>query len=132
MDRIQNYWITGIAPAFKDTADAMYADVPLMILFAVIMIYRVLLVLFRSLLLPLKPILTISGSILFGLGTLVFVFQKGNFNNIEIAGNEIWQADQTSGLMFFLPIFIFTTILGLGMDYSIFIITRIKEEYEKG
>ncbi|MHA2277068.1 MAG: MMPL family transporter, partial [Candidatus Kariarchaeaceae archaeon] len=132
LTQIEEYWVTGIAPAFKDTSDAMYADVPYMILVAVVLIYLALLVLFRSLILPAKAIFTIAGSIMFGLGVLVFIFQEGNLLNIEILGATIWKTDQTTGLMFFLPVFIFTTILGLGMDYSIFIITRIKEEYEKG
>ena len=50
---------------------------------------------------------------------------------IEVFGFTLWQADQ-AGISFIIPVFLFTTILGLGMDYSIFIISRIREEHLKG
>ena len=131
VDEIENYYLTGIAAAFNDTSDSMYDSVPLMVTIAVVLIYLALLILFRSVILPAKAILTIGGSILFGLGTLVYVFQYGNLSLVEIGGFTIWESEQ-AGVTFMIPVFIFTTILGLGMDYSIFIISRIKEETEKG
>ncbi len=117
-------YVTGFAASFTDTSDSMYADVPIMIAVAVILIFLALMILFRSLLLPIKAILTIGSSILFALGMLVFVFQDGNLLFLLNA--------EKAGVTFIIPVFLFTVILGLGMDYSIFIISRIKEEYEKG
>ena len=128
---VKGIYVTGFQALFSDTKNDMYSGVPLMILFATVLIYLALLVLFRSVIIPAKAIVTIAGSILFGLGSLVFIFQKGHLNHIEIFGHILWETERSSGLMFFIPIFIFTTILGLGMDYSIFILSRIKEEYDK-
>ena len=118
-------YVFGFAASFYDTQQSMYGNTPIMLAFAVVMIFIALMILFRSLLLPAKAIITISGSILFALGTLVYMFQQGNF---------LWiiNGEQIDGITFFIPIFLFTIVLGLGMDYSIFIISRIREEYEKG
>jgi RND superfamily putative drug exporter len=121
-------YVSGFAPSFKDSSDSLYGDVPKMLLVATTLIFLALMVLFRSILLPIKAILTISGSILVGLGSLVFIFQHGNLLDITILNFQIWSAEQ-AGIAFIIPVFLFTTILGLGMDYSIFIISRIKEEH---
>ena len=118
-------YVFGYAASYFDTEQSMYNNAPFMIGVAVILIFIALMVLFRSLLLPAKAILTISASILFALGSLVWIFQQGNFVWL-IAG------EQTDGIIFFIPVFLFTIVLGLGMDYSIFIITRIQEEWKKG
>ena len=118
-------YVFGFAASLYDTEQSMYGNTPIMLTFAVILIFIALMILFRSLLLPAKAIITISGSILFALGSLVYIFQQGHF---------LWliQGEQIDGITFFIPVFLFTIVLGLGMDYSIFIISRIREEYEKG
>ena len=118
-------YVYGYAASFYDTQQTMYQHTPAMLIVAVILIFIALMILFRSLLLPAKAIITISGSILFALGSLVYIFQQGNF---------LWivNGEQIDGITFFIPVFLFTIVLGLGMDYSIFIISRIREEYEKG
>ncbi|RMG36702.1 MAG: MMPL family transporter [Methanobacteriota archaeon] len=123
LDSVKAVYVTGASASLYDSRKELFDDVPLMLTFAVIALFIALLVLFRSIILPIKAIVTIAGSILFGIGTLVFVFQEGNF--VDLLGAE------PAGITFFIPIFLFTTILGLGMDYSIFIISRIKEETEK-
>ncbi len=127
---IKKTYVTGYAASFYDSRERMYGNVPLMLTVAIILIFLALLILFRSVILPIKSILTIIGSILFALGALVFVFQEGNFNHLELFGFVLFNAE-ISGISYFLPTFLFTTLLGLGMDYSILIISRIKEEYEK-
>ncbi len=127
---IKKTYVTGYAASFYDSRERMYGNVPLMLTVAIILIFLALLILFRSVILPIKSILTIIGSILFAMGALVFVFQEGNFNHLELFGFVLFNAE-ISGISYFLPTFLFTTLLGLGMDYSILIISRIKEEYEK-
>lgn len=124
-------YVTGFSASFTDSRSSLYNDVPKMLLIAVILIFIALLLIFRSIMLPLKAILTIGGSIMFAIGALVLVFQDGYMSNIDIFGVTLWESEK-SGVSFIIPVFLFTTILGLGMDYSIFIITRIREEYEKG
>ncbi|MHA2097489.1 MAG: MMPL family transporter [Candidatus Kariarchaeaceae archaeon] len=124
-------YVTGFSASFTDSMDSLYEDVPKMLIVAVVVIFLALLLIFRSILLPIKAIITIGGSILFSLGALVLIFQKGYFQHLEILGVTLWEAEK-AGVIFMIPVFLFTTILGLGMDYSIFIISRIREEYENG
>jgi RND superfamily putative drug exporter len=124
-------YVAGFSASFSDSKDQLFNDVPKMLAVAVILIFLALLIIFRSILLPIKAIITIGGSILFALGTLVYIFQDGHIQHIEIFDITLWEAEK-SGISFIIPVFLFTTILGLGMDYSIFIISRIREEYEKG
>ncbi len=127
---VVDLYVTGLSAIFRDSSFEMYENVPLMIIVATTLIFLALLVLFRSIALPIKAILTISGSILFGLGSLVMIFQYGWLPELSILGTVFWTSEVV-GVSYFLPTFLFTTILGLGMDYSILIISRIKEEYDK-
>ena len=84
--------------------------------------FLVLMLFFRSLLLPLKAILMNLASVLAAYGVLVFVFQDGHFANLL--------GFQASGhIEAFLPLFLFTTLFGLSMDYEVFLLARIREEY---
>lgn len=118
-----DYSVSGQAASLLDTNNSLYADLPLMVVLAIVVIFLALVLLTRSILIPIEAIVTISTSILFSMGVMVFVFQQGNF--VELIGGE-----QIS-IIFFIPLFLFTTILGLGMDYSIFLVSRIDEEYRK-
>ncbi|MCA1727231.1 MAG: MMPL family transporter, partial [Actinobacteria bacterium] len=84
--------------------------------------FLVLMLFFRSLLLPLKAILMNLASVLAAYGVLVFVFQDGHFEQLlgfKAAGH----------IEAFLPLFLFTTLFGLSMDYEVFLLARIREEY---
>jgi RND superfamily putative drug exporter len=84
--------------------------------------FLVLLVFLRSLLLPLKAILMNTASVLAAYGLLVFVFQDGHFEGLmgfESAGH----------IDSFLPLFLFSILFGLSMDYEVFLLARIREEY---
>jgi len=113
--------VTGQSAIMKDSSDDLYSDLPKLAFVAILLIFIVLVVLTRSILIPIEAILTIGSSILFSMGVMVYVFQDGNF--VELIHGE------QMAISFFIPLFLFTTILGLGMDYSIFLISRIEEEY---
>jgi putative drug exporter of the RND superfamily len=84
--------------------------------------FLVLMVFFRSLLLPLKAVLMTTASVLAVYGLLVFVFQDGHLAGLlgfEPAGH----------LESFLPLFLFCILFGLSMDYEVFLLARIREEY---
>src|SRR5207237_5949075 len=86
--------------------------------------FLVLMVFFRSLLLPLKAVLMTTASVLAVYGVLVFVFQEGHLSKLlgfEPAGH----------LESFLPLFLFCILFGLSMDYEVFLLARIREEYRK-
>ena len=84
--------------------------------------FLVLLVFLRSLLLPLKAILMNTASVLAAYGLLVFVFQDGHFTGFL-------EFDAANHIDSFLPLFLFCILFGLSMDYEVFLLARIREEY---
>jgi RND superfamily putative drug exporter len=84
--------------------------------------FLVLLVFFRSLLLPLKAILMNTASVLATYGVVVFIFQQGHWEGL--LGFR-----STGNIDSFLPLFMFSILFGLSMDYEVFMLARIREEY---
>ncbi len=116
--------VTGITADQLDNVDSMYSDFPRVIIYVVIVTYVALLLLFRSVLLPLKAVVLNALSILASFGALVFVFQQGNFE--RVLG---FTADGTTEAT--VPILVFSVVFGLSMDYEVFLLSRVKEEYER-
>ena len=86
--------------------------------------FVVLLLFLRSVLLPLKAILMNTASVLAAYGMVVFVFQQGHFE--ELLGFK------SEGIVeSFLPLFLFCILFGLSMDYEVFLLARIREEFNK-
>ncbi len=86
--------------------------------------FIVLMVFFRSLLLPLKAVLMTTASVLAVYGVLVFVFQDGHLASLL-------GFDPAGHLESFLPLFLFCILFGLSMDYEVFLLARVREEYLK-
>ncbi len=84
--------------------------------------YLLLLLFFRSVLLPLKAVLMNAASVMAVYGVLVFVFQEGNFEGL-LGFSSVGYIDA------FLPLFLFCVLFGLSMDYEVFLLSRIREEY---
>jgi len=84
--------------------------------------FIVLLFFLRSVLLPLKAILMNTASVVAAYGLLVFVFQDGHFEGL-LSFNGNGNIDS------FLPLFLFCVLFGLSMDYEVFLLARIREEY---
>jgi RND superfamily putative drug exporter len=102
-----------------------YADgMPLVMAFVLGLSFVLLLVAFRSIVIPIKAILLNLLSTGAAFGLLVLVFQDG------------WLSGQLGfkpGVIeSFVPVFIFTILFGLSMDYHVFILTRIKESRDRG
>jgi putative drug exporter of the RND superfamily len=100
----------------------LYSNFPKAILFILGATFLVLLLLFRSLLLPLKALLMNVLSVSAAYGVLVFIFQWGNFSNLL--------SFTSSGFIDSLvPIVLFCILFGLSMDYEVFLLSRIREEW---
>ncbi|MFD6328419.1 MMPL family transporter [Streptomyces niveus] len=84
-----------------------------------------LMLVFRSILVPLKAAAGFLLSILATLGVVVAVFQKGWFA-------DVFGVDQTGPIVSILPIFMIGVVFGLAMDYQVFLVTRMREEYVHG
>ncbi|MCH8311131.1 MAG: MMPL family transporter, partial [Chloroflexi bacterium] len=116
-------YVTGVTPDLQDTVDRMYSDFPKVIIYVAIVTYLALFFLFRSVVLPLKAVVLNILSILASFGALVFVFQQGHFQNL--LGFESEGITEAS-----VPILLFSIVFGLSMDYEVFLLSRVKEEYE--
>ena len=115
---------TGVTADMEDNIERMYADFPWVILYVMVVTYIALFFLLRSALLPLKAVILNGLSILAGFGALVFIFQWGNFQ--ELLGFTAEGFTEATA-----PILIFSIVFGLSMDYEVFLLSRVKEEYEK-
>jgi RND superfamily putative drug exporter len=114
--------IGGTQALSLDFTRYLYGNFPKAILFILAATYILLLLMFRSLLLPLKAVLVNVLSLGASYGVLVFVFQWGHFANVldfTSSGN----LDST------IPILIFCILFGLSMDYEVFLLSRIREEW---
>ncbi|HEX4720146.1 MAG TPA: MMPL family transporter [Thermoleophilaceae bacterium] len=116
-------WLTG-APAFGvDFIDIAYSAFPWLVAAVLILTYLILLRAFRSLLLPLKAVLMNLLSVAATYGVLVLAFQH---HWGSIVG---WQ--QSPQIEAWIPIFLFAMLFGLSMDYEVFLLSRMREEWDR-
>ncbi|MBD0382734.1 MMPL family transporter [Paenibacillus sp. WST5] len=115
--------VTG-GPAYRiDIIDRIQDQIPKVLTFVMGITYIVLLIAFRSVLLPLKAVLMNMLSLGASLGFVVLVFQYGYLaDTLHIT--SIGYVSAT------LPVIIFCVVFGISMDYEVFLISRIMEEYE--
>ncbi len=115
--------VGGVTAAFDDVATLLAARLPIFIGVVLLLSFLLLLVVFRSLLVPLKAVVMNLLSIGAAYGVLVAVFQKGVAASLFNAGKGPVES--------FLPMMLFAILFGLSMDYEIFLLSRIKEEYDR-
>ena len=108
-----------------DFIDAVYGSFPLMVALIAITTFLLLARAFRSLLLPLKAILLNILSVAAAWGVLVLVWQHGYGSEL------IWGIDATGTIPSWMPLMIFAFLFGLSMDYEVFILSRMREEYDR-
>jgi putative drug exporter of the RND superfamily len=108
-----------------DFIDAVYGSFPLMIALITITTFILLARAFRSLLLPAKAILLNVLSIAAAWGVLVLVWQLG------YGSEAIWDIQATGSIPSWMPLMIFAFLFGLSMDYEVFILSRMREEYDR-
>jgi len=105
-----------------DFNNYLYSNFPRAVLFILVTTYILLLIMFRSVFLPLKAILMNVLSVSACLGVLVFIFQWGNLSNILGFTSDGF-------LDSIIPILLFCILFGLSMDYEVFLLSRIREEW---
>jgi putative drug exporter of the RND superfamily len=108
-----------------DFIDAVYGSFPLMIALITITTFILLARAFRSLLLPAKAIILNVLSIAAAWGVLVLVWQHG------YGSEAIWDIQATGSIPSWMPLMIFAFLFGLSMDYEVFILARMREEYDR-
>ena len=115
--------VGGITAIFEDFGNAIAEKLPLFIGVVVLLSALLLMIVFRSLLVPLKAMVMNLLSIGAAFGIIVAVFQWG-------WGGSIIGVDNTGPIIAFFPIFLFSIVFGLSMDYEVFLMSRIHEEWE--
>ncbi len=107
-----------------DTIAAIYQRFPIVLLTLMIATFALLYLLLGSIVLPLKAIVMNLLSIGASFGAVVFIFQQGNF--------QTWLNFTPVGYLdILLPVVLFCVLFGLSMDYEVFLLTRIKEAYDR-
>ena len=122
--------VTGTEATAQLTGQAMVIDLteritnrlPLFIAAIVAMSFVLLMLVFRSVLVPLKAALMNLLSIAAAYGVIVAVFQWG-------WGNELIGVHHTMPINPFAPLMMFAILFGLSMDYEVFLLARVREEY---
>jgi RND superfamily putative drug exporter len=117
--------VGGEPAANADFIDAVYGSFPLMIALITITTFILLARAFRSLLLPAKAIVLNILSVAAAWGVLVLVWQHG------FGSEAIWGIEATGSIPSWMPLMIFAFLFGLSMDYEVFILARMREEYDR-
>ncbi|CAN5762921.1 MMPL family transporter [soil metagenome] len=114
--------VNGGAAEIEDIISDMYSTFPIVAGLVILVTYLVLLVMLRSVILPLKAILMNALSIVASFGAMVFIFQEGHFD-------WLFRFDRLGYVEASQPIILFCILFGLSMDYEVFLLSRIREEY---
>jgi putative drug exporter of the RND superfamily len=115
----------GGPPQGVDFLDRAYGYFPWLVGAVLVLTYVLLLRAFRSLVLPLKAVILNLLSVAAAYGMLVVVFKWGVGQDLI----GVYQFDQIEG---WIPIFLFAMLFGLSMDYEVFLVTRMREEWDHG
>jgi uncharacterized membrane protein YdfJ with MMPL/SSD domain len=117
--------VTGLTAEWKDTGDQMKSWLPLVVAFVLLFAFALILVAFRSLVIAAKAIVLNLLSVGAAYGVLVLVFQHG-------IGKGLLGFSETTGIEPFVPLLLFVILFGLSMDYHVFILSRIRETFDRG
>jgi RND superfamily putative drug exporter len=117
--------VSGDAANSADFANQLNSRLPLIFAFVFGLAFLLLLVTFRSIVIPIKAIILNLLSVGAAYGVLVLVFQKGNLESLL-------GFTSNGGVTNWLPLFLFVVLFGLSMDYHVFILSRVRELYDRG
>jgi putative drug exporter of the RND superfamily len=109
----------------SDFVDAVYGNFPLTIGLIAGLTFLLLARAFRSLILPLQAVVLNLLSVAAAWGIIVLVWQNG------VGSEAIWGIDATGAINAEIPIVVFAFLFGVSMDYQVFIISRMREAYDR-
>jgi putative drug exporter of the RND superfamily len=115
----------GTSPEDRDFVHAVYGKFPYVLTFVILLTFLLLMRAFRSILLPLKAVILNLVSLGAAYGIIVFIFQWGH------GSDAIWGVPGTGAIISWIPLMIFAFLYGLSMDYEVFMLTRMREEYDE-
>ena len=114
----------------KDFFDVSDFYTPIIILLVLSLSFLLLTVVFRSIVVPAKAIVMNLLSVGAAYGLIVLIFQKGGPSFAKSIADAL-DFIQVDAIESWLPLFLFSILFGLSMDYQVFLLTRIREEYDK-
>jgi putative drug exporter of the RND superfamily len=114
----------GLPAQNDDFINAVYGNFPLMIALIGIVTFILLARAFRSLVLPLKAVILNVASVTATWGVLAIMWQNGHGSDL------LWGIDATGSVPAWIPLMVFAFLFGLSMDYEVFILSRMREEYD--
>ena len=117
-------FVGGQAAINEDFFDLADRWTPIVITFVLALSFVFLTVVFRSIIVPIKAIILNLLSVGAAYGLLVLVLQEG-------VGNELFGFQQVETIEAWLPVFLFSILFGLSMDYEVFLLSRIRERYDQ-
>jgi len=117
--------VTGRTAAWKDAAAALKSNLAPVIAFVLLFAFALMLVAFRSIVVATKAIVLNLLSVAAAYGVLVLVFQHG-------VGKSLLGASSADGIETVVPLLLFVILFGLSMDYHVFILSRIRENFDNG
>jgi uncharacterized membrane protein YdfJ with MMPL/SSD domain len=117
--------VTGLTAEWKDQQDQMKSKLPLVVGFVLLFAFCLMLVAFRSVVIAAKAIVLNLLSVAAAYGVLVLVFQHG-------LGKGLLGFSSTAGISPVVPLLLFVILFGLSMDYHVFIVSRIREAFDRG
>ncbi len=116
--------VTGRTATEEDVIRTIARYTPWVFAFVLGLSFLLLLVVFRSVVVPAKALIMNLLSVGASYGLLVLVFQRG-------IGNEIFGFQQVDVIEAWLPLFLFSIVFGLSMDYHVFLLSRIRERFDE-
>ena len=122
--------VGGDTATVKDFFDISAQYTPIIILLVLGLSFILLTVVFRSIVVPAKAIVMNLLSVGAAYGLIVLIFQKGGPSFAHSIANAL-NFIQVDAIEAWLPLFLFSILFGLSMDYQVFLISRIREEYDK-
>src|SRR6185295_13123934 len=117
--------VTGRTAEWKDQAAALKSNLAPVVGFVLLFAFALMLVAFRSIVVAIKAIALNLLSVAAAYGVLVLVFQHG-------IGKGLLGFSSTAGIAPVVPMLLFVILFGLSMDYHVFIISRIRETFDRG
>jgi len=117
--------VTGQTAEWRDSADELRSNLLPVVGFVLLFAFGVMLVAFRSVVVAAKAVVLNLLSVAAAYGVLVLVFQHG-------WGNGLLGASAANGIEVVAPLLLFVILFGLSMDYHVFIISRIRELFDRG
>jgi uncharacterized membrane protein YdfJ with MMPL/SSD domain len=117
--------VGGFTADSKDFNDTLKAHVPLVFGFVLGAAFLLLLFTFRSIVIPIKAIVLNLLSVGAAYGVLVWIFQDGHLQSLL-------GFHSNGAIVAWMPLFLFVVLFGLSMDYHVFILTRIREAFDRG